>query len=115
MRGTCQIGIPESNTTWAEGDEQRSWVVSHGLPDDRLRRHAGLRDRASNWEPEDGRFDLDWLQPTLDAAHDARIGVILGTPIYAVSMWLARSRPEIAAGGEVRLGPLDVRVLRSKH
>lgn len=51
----------------------------------------------STWEPEDGRFELDWLQPTLDAAHAAGVGVILGTPTYAVPMWLARRHPEIAA------------------
>ena len=26
----------------------------------------------STWEPEDGVFDLDWLQPVLDGAHRAR-------------------------------------------
>lgn len=24
----------------------------------------------STWEPEDGQFELDWLEPVLDAAHD---------------------------------------------
>ncbi|PWD51358.1 beta-galactosidase [Serinibacter arcticus] len=56
----------------------------------------------STWEPEDGVFDLDWLQPVLDAAHARGIGVILGTPTYAVPMWLARKYPEI--GGERRTG-----------
>ena len=51
----------------------------------------------STWEPEDGRFDLDWLEPVLDAAHRRDIGVILGTPTYAVPMWLTRRYPEIAA------------------
>jgi beta-galactosidase len=51
----------------------------------------------STWEPEDGRFELDWLEPVLDAAHRHDIGVILGTPTYAVPMWLARRHPEIAA------------------
>jgi beta-galactosidase len=51
----------------------------------------------STWEPEEGRFDLDWLQPTLDAAQANGIGVLLGTPTYAVPMWLARRHPEIAA------------------
>ncbi len=50
----------------------------------------------STWEPEDGVFDLEWLAPTLDAAHAHGIGVILGTPTYAVPMWLARRYPEIA-------------------
>ena len=51
----------------------------------------------STWEPEDGRFELDWLEPVLDAAQRHDIGVILGTPTYAVPMWLARRYPEIAA------------------
>jgi beta-galactosidase len=51
----------------------------------------------SSWEPEDGRFTLDWLEPVLDAAHRRGIGVILGTPTYAIPMWLTRRYPEIAA------------------
>lgn len=51
----------------------------------------------STWEPEDGRFELDWLEPVLDAAHRRDIGVVLGTPTYAVPMWLVRRYPEIAA------------------
>lgn len=49
----------------------------------------------STWEPRDGEFDLDWLQPVLDAAHSHGIQVILGTPTYAVPMWLATAYPEI--------------------
>lgn len=51
----------------------------------------------STWEPENGRFELDWLQPVLDGAHDRGISVVLGTPTYAVPPWLARQYPEIAA------------------
>jgi beta-galactosidase len=50
----------------------------------------------STWEPEDGRFELDWLEPVLDAAQARGIGAILGTPTYAIPMWLARRYPEIA-------------------
>jgi beta-galactosidase len=50
----------------------------------------------STWEPENGRFDLDWLEPVLDGAHAQGISVILGTPTYAVPPWLARQYPEIA-------------------
>ncbi|WP_270889718.1 beta-galactosidase [Pedococcus sp. 5OH_020] len=56
----------------------------------------------STWEPEDGRFDLDWLQPVLDGAHQRGISVVLGTPTYAVPPWLARLYPEIA--GEIGTG-----------
>ena len=51
----------------------------------------------STWEPEEGVFDLDWLTPVLDGAHRRGISVILGTPTYAVPMWLTRLYPEIAA------------------
>ncbi len=49
----------------------------------------------STWEPENGRFELDWLRPVLDGAHERGISVILGTPTYAVPPWLARQYPEI--------------------
>lgn len=51
----------------------------------------------TTWEPEDGRFDLEWLAPVLDGAHARGISVILGTPTYAAPPWLARKYPEIAA------------------
>ncbi|PTL71210.1 beta-galactosidase [Rathayibacter caricis DSM 15933] len=54
----------------------------------------------STWEPEDGVFDLDWMQAVLDAAHARGISVILGTPTYAIPMWLARKHPEIAGQRE---------------
>lgn len=50
----------------------------------------------TTWEPEDGVFDLDWLQPIVDGAHERGISTILGTPTYAVPPWLARKYPEIA-------------------
>jgi beta-galactosidase len=56
----------------------------------------------STWEPENGRFDLDWLEPVLDGAHERGISVILGTPTYAVPPWLTRLYPVIA--GERRTG-----------
>lgn len=56
----------------------------------------------STWEPREGSFDLDWLQPVLDGAHRRGIDVILGTPTYAVPPWMQHSYPEIA--GERRTG-----------
>jgi len=56
----------------------------------------------STWEPENGRFELDWLERVLDGAHERGISAVLGTPTYAVPPWLARLYPEIA--GERRQG-----------
>ena len=50
----------------------------------------------TTWEPEDGQFDLEWLAPVLDGAHERGISVVLGTPTYAAPPWLARRYPEIA-------------------
>ena len=51
----------------------------------------------STWEPSEGVFELDWLEPVLDAAHARGIGVILGTPTYAIPMWMKTLHPEVAA------------------
>jgi len=51
----------------------------------------------STWEPTNGRFELDWLQPVLDGAHERGISVVLGTPTYAAPQWLVRLYPEITA------------------
>jgi beta-galactosidase len=50
----------------------------------------------SKWEPEDGVFSLDWMTRILDGALARGIGVILGTPTYAIPPWLARKHPELA-------------------
>ena len=50
----------------------------------------------STWEPSNGQFELEWLQPVLDGAYERGIAVVLGTPTYAVPPWLARQHPEIA-------------------
>ncbi|MEO7720411.1 MAG: beta-galactosidase [Pseudolysinimonas sp.] len=50
----------------------------------------------STWEPRDGEFELEWLLPVLDGAHARGIGVILGTPTYAIPPWLQVKHPELA-------------------
>ncbi|WEV75893.1 beta-galactosidase [Bifidobacterium sp. ESL0800] len=50
----------------------------------------------SHWEPEDGVFDLDWLEPTLDKAYENGISAIIGMPTFAIPQWMARKHPEIA-------------------
>ena len=78
-------------------------------PYDRLERDLDLMGQAgltvirvgesvwSTWEPDDGRFDLDWLQPVLDGAQARGIRVVLGTPTYAMPPWLVRKHPEVRA------------------
>lgn len=49
------------------------------------------------WQPTEDRFDLDWLEPILDAAAAHQISVIIGTPTYAVPRWVFQKYPEVIA------------------
>jgi beta-galactosidase len=66
-----------------------------------LLKKAGLsfvRVGESSWgvlEPEDGRFDFDWLELVMDKMHEAGLRVILGTPTYSIPAWLYKKHPEI--------------------
>lgn len=51
----------------------------------------------SLWEPEDGRFEYDWMDRVIDAMGKAGIKVIMGTPTYSIPAWMARQNPEILA------------------
>jgi len=51
----------------------------------------------ATWEPEPGRYELDWMQPILDGAHARGLSVILGTPTYAVPPWLRAMADDMAA------------------
>jgi beta-galactosidase len=50
----------------------------------------------SKWEPTEGVFNLDWLQPILDGAHARGIRVIIGTPTYSAPPWLRQRYPHLA-------------------
>ena len=71
--------------------------------DIRLMREAGLtvvrlgESTWTSWEPEDGRFEFDWMDRVIDAMHDAGIKVIFGTPTYAIPAWLHRKYPDLMA------------------
>lgn len=71
--------------------------------DFRLMREAGLsvirvgESVWQKWEPEQGKFDLDWLQPILDRASANGISVIIGTPTYALPRWVFLKHPEVIA------------------
>jgi len=55
------------------------------------------------FEPEEGKFQFDWMRRAMDLFHRAGIKVVLGTPTAAPPLWLARKHPEIL--------PLDERGL----
>ena len=57
------------------------------------------------FEPEEGRYDFDWMRRAMDLFAAADIQVVLGTPTAAPPLWLARKHPEILpvdANGQVR-------------
>lgn len=77
------------------------------LPNDRvdadlaMMKAAGmnvLRIAESTWstlEPTPGVFDFSYIDRVLSAATDAGMGVIIGTPTYAVPSWLIREDPAV--------------------
>ncbi|GIG30781.1 beta-galactosidase [Cellulomonas marina] len=59
-----------------------------------------IRIAESTWstlEPQPGVFDLGHVDRALDAAEEAGLSVIVGTPTYAVPAWLVASHPEVLA------------------
>lgn len=55
------------------------------------------------YEPEEGRYEFDWMRRVMDLMHAADIRVVLGTPTAAPPLWMAEKHPEIL--------PLDERGL----
>jgi beta-galactosidase len=41
-------------------------------------------------EPEEGKYNFDWLQRAMDVMGKAGIKVVLGTPTAAPPVWLAK-------------------------
>ena len=93
-------------------------------PDERMRtdfqmmKKAGMnviRIAESTWstiEPREGVFCFDHIDRMLQAAKEAELKVIVGTPTYAVPAWMAKSYPDVMAerkdGGRVFYGPRQV-------
>ena len=46
-------------------------------------------------EPEEGRFNLDWMQEIIDRLYAAGISIDLATPSGARPAWLAKKYPEV--------------------
>lgn len=57
-----------------------------------------IRIAESTWstlEPEEGVFDFSYIDRMIDAAKEAGLYVIVGTPTYAVPSWLARKDQDV--------------------
>jgi beta-galactosidase len=46
-------------------------------------------------EPEEGKYNFDWLKRAMDLMGKGGIKVVLGTPTAAPPIWLAKKHPEI--------------------
>ena len=55
------------------------------------------------FEPEEGKYDFDWMRQAMDIMETAGIKVVLSTPTAAPPLWLSKKHPEIL--------PLDERGL----
>lgn len=78
------------------------WPKERWLTDIKMIQESGmttLRLAELAWaqmEPEEGRFDLDWLEEFIDLAwKEADLKVILGTPSEASPVWLRDKHPEV--------------------
>ena len=54
----------------------------------------------SRMEPEEGRYDLDWLDRAISAAARHDIYTVIGTPTAAPPAWLTQEYPETLRTGE---------------
>lgn len=85
-------------------DEYLLPTVGDRLADDvALMKKAGfttVRIAESTWgtmEPQPGVFDFTHVDRALDAFQEAGIGVIIGTPTYAIPTWMAARHPDVIA------------------
>ena len=86
------------------------------MPHERLCRDVEMMKRAgvntvriaeSTWstcEPQPGVFDFSHVERVMDAMEAAGIGVIIGTPTYAVPAWMVKAHPDVLV--ETKQGPL---------
>ena len=51
----------------------------------------------SRLEPEDGRYDFNWLARAVDVLHEAGLRVVLGTPTATPPKWLVDKMPDMLA------------------
>lgn len=78
-----------------------AWPLENVDEDIRLMLDAGMNVMRvaefawSSLEPEEGRFELDWLRRVVDKLGDAGIATIMCTPSCTPPAWLTESYPEV--------------------
>lgn len=76
------------------------WPKERWPIDARLMKRAGfdvVRLAEFAWvmmEPEEGRFEFDWLDEAIGHLHARGISVVLGTPTATMPVWLCRKHPD---------------------
>ena len=77
------------------------WPLEQMDEDIRLMKEAGVNIARigefawSRMEPEEGKFDFDWLHMAVDKLAAADIAVIMGTPTCTPPVWLTERYPEV--------------------
>ena len=100
------------------------------MPQERLAKDVAMMKAAgintvrigeSTWgtmETSPGVFNFSHLDRVLKAMHEAGIGVIIGTPTYAIPTWLARQHPDILVTtptGRAKYGPRQNMDITNSH
>jgi beta-galactosidase len=82
------------------------WGESRWVEDLALMRDAGMNVVRvgefawSRMEPEEGRYDLDWLERAIASAAHHGLDAVVGTPTAAPPAWLTRRYPETLRIGD---------------
>ena len=70
-------------------------------------------------EPQEGRFDFDWLERNVQLCADQGLKVVLCTPSPTPPVWLTQQHPEVcmvdARGRRMRHGTLDTTLIYLKR
>lgn len=86
---------------WFGGDyNPEQWPREVWQQDIELMQRAGVNTATVgvfSWallEPEEGRYELGWLDDVLDLLHDGGIGVVLATPTASPPPWFSLAHPD---------------------
>jgi beta-galactosidase len=101
QRPTDKFLFPEDDGIYVGADYYpEHWPEDRWSTDLAMMKQAGfniVRVAEFSWvlfEPEEGKYEFEWLDRWLKLAHEQGIRVIIGTPTAIMPAWLARKYPE---------------------